>query len=288
MNQAVMEMLERYDCHGVSDYENALREIFQELILLGLWRGKFFEKAAFYGGTALRVIYGLDRFSEDMDFSLLQVDSEFTLDPYCEYISKELEAWGFPVDVAVKPKSDDTAIESAFLKADTEQQLLVIDAPASVVGSICSGRRFKIKIEVDTTPPLDFKTESQFLLRPIPFSVRVYKTSDLFAGKMHALLFRNWKNRVKGRDWYDFIWYVSHEKPLSLEHLTARMRQTGLWKSKDVISEKELRALLSEKIKNLDINSALEDVKLFVRDKCALDVWSKDFFEHVMERMVVI
>lgn len=288
MNQAVMEILKRYDCRNVSDYENALREIFQELALLGLWRGKFFEKAAFYGGTALRVLYGLDRFSEDMDFSLLQPDTAFTLDSYCEYISKELEAWGFPVDVAVKPKSSDTAIESAFLKADTEQQLLVIDAPASVVGSICSGRRFKIKIEVDTTPPPDFKTESQFLLRPIPFSVRVYHPSDMFAGKMHALLFRSWKNRVKGRDWYDFIWYVSHENPLSLKHLTARMRQTGQWESKDDISEEELRALLLEKIKNLDINSALEDVKLFVRDKDALSVWSKDFFEHIAERMIVV
>ena len=287
MNQAVWEMLKRYECRGVSDYENALREIFQELTLLGLWRGRFFEKAAFYGGTALRVLYGLDRFSEDMDFSLLQPDTKFTLDPYCEYIRKELQAWGFPVDVAVKPKSSKTAIESAFLKADTEQQLLAINAPASVVGSICSRRCFKIKIEVDTAPPLDFSTESQFLLRPIPFSVRVFNPSDLFAGKMHALLFRNWKNRVKGRDWYDFIWYVAHEQPLSLKHLTARMRQTGQWGSKDVISEEELRALLTERIKKLDINSALEDVKLFVKNKDALSVWSTEFFEHVAERMVV-
>jgi len=288
MNQAVMKMLERYECRSVLDYENALREIFQELALLGLWRGKFFEKAAFYGGTALRVLYGLDRFSEDMDFSLLQPDTAFTLDHYCEYIRKELEAWGFSVDVAVKPKSVETAIESAFLKADTEQQLLVIDAPASVVGSVCSGRRFKIKIEVDKDPPPDFKTESQFLLQPIPFSVRVYNTSDLFAGKMHALLFRNWKHRVKGRDWYDFIWYVSHEKPLSLKHLTARMRQTGQWNSEDVISEEQLRSLLLEKIRNLDVSSALEDVEPFVRRKDALAVWSKDFFEHVAGRMIVL
>ena len=284
----MLKMLERYECRGVSDYENALREIFQELALLGLWRGKFFEKAAFYGGTALRVLDGLDRFSEDMDFSLLQPDSSFTLTPYCKFIRNELQAWGFPVDVAVKSKSVETAVESAFLKADTEQQLLVIDAPASVVGSVCSGRRFKIKIEVDTTPPLDFSTESRFLLQPIPFSVRVYNPSDMFAGKMHALLFRNWKNRVKGRDWYDFIWYVSNECPLNLKHLAARMRQTGHWDSEDVISEEELRRLLSERIHSLDIRSAIKDVEPFVKERGSFEVWSKEFFEHVVERLVVL
>ena len=247
---------------------------------------KVFEKAAFYGGTALRVLDGLHRFSEDMDFSLLQADSAFSLTPYCKFIRNELEAWGFPVDVSVKRKSAVTAVESAFLKADTEQQLLVIDAPASVIGSICSGRQFKIKIEVDTTPPLDFSTESRFLLHPIPFSVRAYNPSDMFAGKMHALLFRNWKNRVKGRDWYDFIWYVSHDCPLNLKHLTARMRQTGYWNSEAVISEEELRRLLSERIHNLVIRSAIKDVEPFVKERDSFEVWSKEFFEHVAERMV--
>lgn len=287
MNQAVLKMLERYECRGVSDYENALREIFQELALLGLWRGKFFEKAAFYGGTALRVLHGLDRFSEDMDFSLLRPDSAFTLTPYCKFIKNELEAWGFPVDVVVKSKTAVTAIESAFLKADTEQQLLVIDAPASVIGSVCSGRRFKIKIEVDTTPPLDFSTESRFLLRPIPFSVRAYHPSDMFAGKMHALLFRNWKSRVKGRDWYDFIWYVAHDKPLNLKHLTARMRQTGHWNSTNMISETKLRSRLSDRIHSLNIRSAIEDVAPFVKERDSMNVWSKEFFKDVAERMIV-
>lgn len=283
-----MKMLERYECRSVIDYENALREIFQELALLGLWRGKFFEKAAFYGGTALRVLDGLDRFSEDMDFSLLQPDSSFSLTPYCKFIRNELDAWGFPVDISVKRKSAVTAVESAFLKADTEQQLLVIDAPASVVGSICSGRQFKIKIEVDTTPPPDFSTESRFLLQPIPFSVRMYSPSDMFAGKMHALLFRNWKNRVKGRDWYDFIWYVAHGCPLNLKHLTARMRQTGHWSAEEVISEQALRDLMMDRIETLDIPSAVKDVEPFVRVRDALEVWSKEFFEHVAEKMIVV
>lgn len=288
MNQAVRDMLERYDCRSAGSYENALREIFQELALLGLWRGKFFEHAAFYGGTALRILHGLDRFSEDIDFSLLTPDENFNLSPYCAFIERELEAWGFPVKVEVKEKTGGSAIESAFLKADTVKQMLLIEAPESVVGGVHRNQVLRIKIEVDTHPPPDFTTESTFLFQPIPFAVRTYTLPCLFSGKMHALLFRKWGRRVKGRDWYDWVWYVGKGIPMDLKHLSARMRQTGDWNSDRPMKETEFRRLIGESIQNLDVKAALADVEPFLKNPDTVAVWSKEFFMHVAEKTTVI
>lgn len=283
MNEAVRQMLARYECVSAGETEHALREIFQELVLLGLWRGKFFERAAFYGGTALRVLHGLDRFSEHMDFSLIHPDREFDLGPYCAYVEKELSAWGFPVQVSVKEKTQESAVESAFLKADTVQQFLQIDAPAQIVAGLHRNQMMRIKIEVDTNPPDQFGTESRYLLQPIPFSVRVYDLPSLFAGKMHALLCRKWKRRVKGRDWYDFVWYIASKTPVNLRHLEARMRQTGHWLDSEPLSKDALLQLLSDRIASLDVAAARQDVEPFLRRSDAVVVWSRDFFEQIAD-----
>ncbi len=287
MNRAVRDMLDRYDCRGSGDFEHALREIFQELALLGLWRGRFFEHAAFYGGTALRILHGMDRFSEDMDFSLLAPDSAFDFAPYCRFVEKELAAWGFPVTVETKRKTAGSAVESAFLKADTFRQLMVIGAPANVLGGVHRNQILKIKVEVDADPPSDFDTETRFLLQPIPFAVRAYSLPCLFAGKMHALLFRKWKRRVKGRDWYDWVWYVAKGVPLDVKHLSSRMRQTGEWTGPGTLSEERVRDLLSASIDALDVAAARDDVSRFVKDATGVAVWSREFFLQVAERMAV-
>jgi len=286
MNKAVLDMLERYDCQGTGDYENALREIFQELALLGLWRGKFFEHAAFYGGTALRILYGLERFSEDMDFSLLTPDTKFDFRPYCDYIEKELEAWGFTVTVTVKEKKQSSAIESAFLKTGTLEQLITINAPNHLTGRIHRNQVLRIKVEVDTDPPRFFSTESKYLLQPIPFAVRTYELPSLFAGKLHAVLFRKWGRRVKGRDWFDLVWYAARGVPVDLQHLSERMRQTGDWNSSDPLSDHELHALLMDRIHSLDLESAKADVSLFLRNQDSISAWSTDFFSKVAETIV--
>jgi hypothetical protein len=193
MNSAVNSMLEKYERRSVDDHVNAIREIFQEIALCGLWRGKFFEHAAFYGGTCLRTLYGLDRFSEDMDFSLLNPDDGFDFSPYCSFIQEELSSWGFSVVVEKKEKTNESAVESAFLKAGTREQLLLIDAGEEIAAAVHSGSLLRIKIEIDTDPPPGFSTETRFLLQPIPFSVRAYAQPSGFAGKMHALLCRGWK-----------------------------------------------------------------------------------------------
>jgi predicted nucleotidyltransferase component of viral defense system len=288
MNRAIQDMLARYDCASAGDYEHALREIFQELALLGLWRGKFFEHAAFYGGTALRIVHGMDRFSEDLDFSLLTPNASFDFKPYCGFVEKELAAWGFPVTVEVKQKRAESAIESAFLKAETLQQMLLIEVPESVVGGLHRTQLLRIKVEVDTRPPLDFLTEMKFLLEPIPFSVRLYTLPSLFAGKMHALLFRRWGCRVKGRDWYDFVWYTAKRVPLDLKHLSARMRQTGHWDDEEDLPEETFRRLLMERIQSLDVRAARADVEPFLKDSSRVAVWSTVFFEQLAERVVML
>lgn len=285
MHEAVAQMLAKYEPKSVDDSVRALREIIQEVALLGLWRAKFFEHAAFYGGTALRILYGLDRFSEDLDFSLLEPSSAFNLAKYSASLEEELLAFGFNVRVEMVDKAVKSAVQSAFLKANTRSELLVIEAGEDLAGQIAAGQVLKVKIEVDTDPPPSFATQTRYLLKPIPFAVRCYALPDLFAGKMHALLFRRWKNRVKGRDWYDFVWYAANHPRLNLGHLEQRMRQTGHWSGVERLLPAAFSKLLYEAIERLDVNQARNDVAPFVKDQQVLAIWSRDFFHDVAGRI---
>jgi hypothetical protein len=278
-------MLAKYSCQSADEYTNALREILQEIALLGLWRGKFFEKAAFYGGTALRVLYGLDRFSEDMDFSLLAPDPHFDLTRYTGFIESEINAFGFVGEVKKKEKTAPGKVESAFLKANTRQHLLLIEAKEAIAKEIFHTQVLRIKIEVDIDPPPGFLTESRYPLQPIPFSVRVYSPSSLFAGKMHAVLCRSWKERVKGRDWYDLVWYVGRDIALHLSHLEARMRQSGDYEGEEPLTAEVLQGLISKRIDNLNVKMAAADISRFLTDPARVAVWSRHFFKDVAARI---
>jgi hypothetical protein len=288
MHDAIAKMISKYDCHALNDYINALREILQEIALLGLWRAKFFEKAACYGGTALRILYGLDRFSEDIDFSLLQPSKDFDLTDYTAFVKKEMEAFGFDVHVEKVNKAIQTPIQSAFLKADTRNQLLTIEAGKDILRALPKGKMLKVKMEVDTNPPPGFGTETRFLLQPIPFAVRSFLPPDLFAGKMHAILCRTWKSRVKGRDWYDLIWYAANHPELHLGHLEERMRQTGHWKGDDPLTPEKFEELLRNAINKLDVKQARREVELFVKSPDNLSIWSREFFLDIATRIKIV
>lgn len=282
MNPAIETMLARYTIASGADRLRALREILQETALLGLWRGKFFERAAFYGGTALRVLYGLDRFSEDLDFSLLKPEPDFSLEPYCGFIRDELRAFGFTAVIKVKKKAAGGRIRSAFLKAGTLEQLLVIGLAGG--GSLPAT---KIKVEADIDPPPLFKVTARALLNPLPFSVRVFAPSSMFAGKMHAVLCRGWKSRVKGRDWYDLVWFAGRRTPVDLAHLEQRMRQSGGWAGDKPLTEAAFRGALGRRIDALNITQAKEDVVRFLPSPDSVAVWSKDFFRDVAAAITV-
>ena len=285
MHEAIRPMLDRYAPQTRDDYVNALREILQELALLGLWRSKFFERAAFYGGTALRVLYGLDRYSEDIDFSLLAPDPGFSLGQYGESLLREIGSFGFRVEFEQRERTRQTAIESAFLKAHTLKQLLVIEADAERLLGLHPGSALRIKLEVDTDPPGGFETESRYLLQPIPFAVRVYSLPDLLAGKLHAILCRQWQTRVKGRDWYDLAWYVGRHPQVRLSHLEARMRQSGDYRDEMPLTRDRLMELLRQAVDRLNVDRARDDVVRFVRDRRTIDIWSRDFFYEVIQRI---
>lgn len=287
MNEAIRIMMNRYTLTSLNDYENALKEIIQEIALLGLWRSKFFEKAAFYGGSALRILYGLDRFSEDLDFSLLETDIHFSINKYCKAVTDELSSFGFHVTVQSKTKNTVTNIDSAFVKTNTLNNLITIDIPESFTDRLHSGKLLKIKLEIDTDPPGHFKTEAKYIFQPIPFSINTFTLPHLFAGKMHAILCRTWQNRVKGRDWYDLVWYVGKGVTISLKHLESRMRQTGHLKEKETLTEPALKQLLYKQISNTDFSQAVNDIQPFIKDSSRLEIWSKDFFNAVCEKMLI-
>lgn len=228
MHEAILRMLERYDLGTRDAAIHALREILQEATLLGLWRARFFEHAAFYGGTALRLLHGLDRFSEDLDFMLLRPHPGFDLAPYLASLTEELSALGFTVSAGEKNKSGSSAIRSDFLKVGTKQHLLAISAMAPIVDVIPHNQTIKLRIEIDTEPPAALETETRFLFQPIAFSIRSCALPDLLAGKMHAVLCRSWKNRVKGRDWYDFAWFAANHPVINLPHLEAHAAERTL------------------------------------------------------------
>ncbi|MBL7149866.1 MAG: nucleotidyl transferase AbiEii/AbiGii toxin family protein [Candidatus Cloacimonetes bacterium] len=283
MNEALNIMLKKYNCRSINDYENALKEIVQEIALLALWRVKFYEKAAFYGGSALRILYGLNRFSEDLDFSLLKPDEDINLSKYHKAIETELVGFGLNVKVIPKTKTSRKQIDSAFIKAGTLQNMISIEVPVNLRKRIHKNKVIKIKFEVDKDPPEGFNTEAKYLLQPIPFSINTFTMPSLFAGKMHAVLCRKWQHRVKGRDWYDLVWFIGRNTLLNLKHLESRMIQSGHLKQQDILTKTKLLKLINNKIDNINFLLAKDDVRNFIKDQDALKVWDKVFFRDIIQ-----
>ena len=285
MNPIIQTMMRQYDCRTEEDYANALKEIIQEIALLGLWRSKFFERAAFYGGTALRILYDLNRFSEDLDFCLYQPDADFSLRPYHHGIESELAAFGFDVEFKEKKKTRQSAVLSAFLRANTREHILVIGAPHALQQRFQSAELVKIKMEVDTDPVTAFSWEARDLFLPIPFSIRTLTESSLFAGKLHAVLCRQWGRRVKGRDWYDFLWFIGRKTKVDLPYLEEKVRQSGHYARGEALSLAILQDLLRERIEELSIDRAKEDIIDFVPNPNLISGWTKGLFLSAVDRL---
>jgi predicted nucleotidyltransferase component of viral defense system len=284
----IEQMLDKYEINTENDLLNALKEVFQEITLLGLYRGGFFNKAVFYGGTSLRILYGLDRFSEDLDFSLLEKDKSFNIDQFFPFISNEFEALGISISLKSKNKKGSvSSIESAFLKSDTLIHTLDIKANNldSILSGVYSGKRIKIKLEVDTNPPLKFQSEAKTLLLPVTFNIMSMTMPNLYAGKMHAVLCRKWKTRVKGRDWYDFEWYVKRNTKLNLEHLGERMIESGDFDAGRELTPELFKELMYSKIDGLRVDKAIEEVKPFIKDISVFEHWNKDYFKLLTDKI---
>jgi len=190
---------------------------------------------------------------------------------------------GMQVTIREKDKRIKTQIDSAFLKSETIWQELVLEDVIKQHG-ISSNKTIKIKIEIDRIPPLGFETEEKLLIKPFSFYTNCFTLPNLFAGKLHALLFRKWKNRVKGRDWYDMEWYVRKGVPLNMNHFLNRAIETGDW-NKTTISQEEILVLLNEKITSVSFTAVKEDVRKFIQDSKKLDIWSPAYFNDMIQLM---
>ena len=267
------EMVAELNPQTSFDKTNAQHEVMQQIALSGLQRGGFFEHAAFYGGTCLRIFHGLRRFSEDMDFTLTEKNMNVHLEDFFPDIIEAFKLTGREVEIRKKEKKSFGKVESAFLKDNTDVYDIAFRTEKSI----------KVKIELDTDPPLDFDTEQKLLLKPFSFMVRCVTLPDLFAGKMHALVFRNWQTRVKGRDWYDFEWYVANKVPLDFAHLQKRI----LGFNGMELTKEEFISSLKERLASTDIDLVKQDVMRFLRtDPHSLDIWSNDYFLQLADMIV--
>ena len=285
MQQVLSQMLSKYQINNIEDKKNAIKEIVQEIVLCGLSRGGFFKEAAFYGGTALRIFYGLDRFSEDLDFSLITQNPDFDLTKYFQYIENETKSLGLNFNVTEKIKSVDSNIKSAFLKGNTKEHILSFYEDSEDSKFINKEETIRIKFEVDINPPTGATYETKFGLLPSPYQVRLYDLQSLFAGKIHACLCRNWKSRVKGRDFYDYIFFLSIGAKVNLENLKAKLVQSKLINEDYDLTIDNLKALLNERFESLDMEQAKQDVLPFIKDKTKLDLWSKEFFIEITKKL---
>ena len=276
----IQDKLDSYQCQSTQEEDYALKEITQELVLNSLYNSGFFKKAAFQGGTALRILHGLMRFSEDLDFALVEPDKKFDLNSYLSSMNTELRAFGY--DVKVEGRSSANAVQNTFLKDDSLGRLLKVQYPKSDGPK----RALKIKLEVDTNPPAGAKTETKFLNFPINFSVTAHDVPSLFAGKSHALLCRDY---IKGRDWFDFIWYVGQKAVPNFGFLSNALEQLGPWKGKLIKPNIDWYGKeMSTRIKEVDWDKAKADVQRFLRpvDVKTLELWNEKFFLDCLKRVV--
>lgn len=281
----IEQWLEKYDIQSQEDLLNAKREIMQEVALAGLARGGFFEHCTFYGGTALRLFYGLDRYSEDLDFSLNYSDQNFTLEKYFGHIKQEFLILGINVDIQLKQKKNISPVESAFLKENTIWGLITLDEQSRKMTNFPI---MKIKIEIDKTPPLLFSKENKILDKPYSFYVTTMTLPSLFAGKMHAVMYREWKNRIKGRDWYDFEWYIKKGIVLPLVEFVDRAKNSKHIDEESVeLNPNLFKQQLIDKIENLDIKKAVDDISSFIQNPSELNIWSKQYFIDLVKMMKI-
>lgn len=275
MNSIISSMIKNDNDLSPHLKENHIKEIIQELTLYILSKSDFFNHAAFYGGTALRIFHNLDRFSEDLDFSLKSKNCTFDINKYINLLENEFASFGLSLDIEIKEKNIESNIKSAFIKANTKHLILAFYNSDE---KISDNAKTKIKLEIDTNPPDYANFETKYLLKPLPFEVSIYDLPSLFAGKIHAILCRLWKNRIKGRDLYDYVFYLSNKVEPNFLHLKARLIDSNYLKPNDEFDKKVLSDILVKHFSNVDIESAKKDVTPFIPDDSKMSIWSNDFF----------
>lgn len=285
MLSTVEELINTYNSKNTNEMKLALREIVQNIVLIGLSRSNFFSKASFYGGTALRIFYGLNRFSEDLDFTLNEEDESFTLEPYIDSIKEVALSYGFNINIEIKNKKIDTPIESAFPKSNTYQTFISLGVNESITNILHKDETLKVKFEVDCCPSLGFNIDSKWITNPEFATVNVLDLESLFAGKIHAILCRNYKNNVKGRDYYDFIFFINKRIKPNLSYLKNKLVESKKLSESDVFNLDVLKKMLSDRFNEVDFNQVKIDAQKFTIKNEKLDFYCKDLFMHCLNML---
>jgi len=279
MINLISRRLEEYHANGALEEENALKEIIQEIMLFSLWRSDFFEIAAFQGGTSLRILHDLPRFSEDMDFILQTPDSKFSWQPFLEKMTDTFREFGIEPEALDKSRMDQR-IKKALIKDTSIANQLNLSFMDDL-----NGRKLKIKLEIDCNPPDGSGFEYTYLDYPVDFEVCHQDLNSNFALKIHALLCRKY---LKGRDWYDFNWYVAYDIKPNLLLLQNALNQYGPWQNQNItINNDWLVKALREKIESIDWKKAIIDVEQFIKviEHKSLSLWSKRFFMSKLKKL---
>lgn len=283
MNTYISSMLSKYEIEELNDEINAIKEIIQEVILSALSKNGFFNEAAFYGGTALRIFYDLDRFSEDLDFALLAPNKNYDLTKYFTGIEEECKALGLSMEINYKDKTAETVIDSAVAKGNTKELILSF-FPNKILKEDGKYKDIKIKFEVDTCPPLGATYEMKAKQLPTNYIVRVYDMPSLFAGKLHAVICRNWKTRFKGRDLFDYLFYLKMNSKINMELLRNKMIDSNHLSKEDTFDNDVLCQMLKERFEVIDFENAKLDVERFLhKEKSILELFSKETFIQLTE-----
>ena len=288
MNNIIEIMISKYNPKNNEERENAIKEVIQEITLAGLSRAGFFAKAAFYGGTCLRIFHGLNRFSEDLDFALINKDPNFQLDDYFPLLKKEFESFGLDISIELKKKNEDSNVQSAFVKSNTLMLMLSFFPKNEEVKNIVSNQKIKIKFEIDTNNPTGGNTEYKYRMLPSPYEVLVFDESTLFSGKIHAILCREYKHHVKGRDYYDYLFYIGKGCKINLLYLENKLKNSNdKIDINETLTLEKVKELLRDKFENTDFESAKEDVVNFIYDKENLSCWKKELFISTLDSLKV-
>ena len=286
MNSVIEAMLARYNPQNNDERENAIKEIIQEIALAGLSRGGFFEKAAFYGGTCLRIFYGLNRFSEDLDFALIKKDISFNLEDYFPALVKEFLSYGIDIVIEQKGKEEARPVKSAFIKGNTLILMMSFFPKSEDARKVVSNQKIKIKFEIDIDNPEGGSTETKYRMLPAPYEVQVFDESTLFAGKIHAVLCRDYKNHVKGRDYYDYLFYIGKGIKFNIQYLENKLKNTGgKIDAQEKLTLEKVKELLKERFLIVNYESAKEDVSNFISDKKGISIWKKELFLSTLDEL---
>lgn len=278
MNNIFLDKLNSYNPKTKDEYVNSLREIAQEITLYSLSKTDFYDNVAFCGGTSLRIFYFLDRSSEDLDFSLI-IPEKFNISKYLEKLEKEFTNFGFSFNAMVNENNSN--IDSAFLKGNTIINLISIGTPKELLNNVRETELLKIKIEIDTNPPSNIEYEYKYGLFPFGYKLKIFTKETLFAGKLHAILCRNWSKYVKGRDYYDYLFYIRNDIKINIKYLESALKQTKYIDDTVTLDANAIKELLLKKFDEVDFNLAKNDVIKFLRNQESLSIWSKDFFKSI-------